>query len=113
MAVCITMYNEDESELHTTLKGVLHNYNCMRHDKSAKFTKDDFLVVLVCDGYDRIPDSLKRLAREKGFLDEELLIEKNFMFKDRKGNYKMRPLRDVMDYNVPDKDVPTNLLHVF
>ena len=113
MAVCITMYNEDESELHTTLKGVLHNYNCMRHDRSTKFTKDDFLVVVVCDGYDKIPESFKSLAREKGFLDEELLIEKKFMERNRQGKYKMRPLRDVMDSNLEDKDVPSNILHVF
>jgi len=38
------------------------------------FTKDDFLVVVICDGYECIPESLKTLAREKGFLDEALLF---------------------------------------
>jgi len=74
LAVCITMYNEDETELQTTLKGCLHNYNCLKLDENTKFTKDDFLVVVICDGYDRIPDSLKKLARDKGFLDEEVLF---------------------------------------
>jgi len=59
LAVCITMYNEDENELKHTLKGCLHNYNCMKMDEKAKFTKDDFLVVVICDGYERIPESLK------------------------------------------------------
>jgi len=27
MAVCITMYNEDEKELKNTLRGVIYNYN--------------------------------------------------------------------------------------
>jgi hypothetical protein len=37
MAVCITMYNEKEDELITTLRGVIHNYNELRNDKSLKF----------------------------------------------------------------------------
>lgn len=74
LAVCITMYNEDENELKHTLKGCLHNYNCMKMDERTKFTKDDFLVVVICDGYERIPESLKVMARDKGFLDEEVLF---------------------------------------
>jgi len=96
-----------------TLRGVLHNYNCMRVDQGKDFTKDDFLVVVVCDGYDRIPESFKKFARELGFLDEELLINKGFMKKERDGSYKMKPLRDVMDYDVPNDQVPANLLHIF
>jgi len=74
MAVCITMYNEDEAELIHTLKGVIHNYNCLRLDERTKFTKDDMVVVVICDGYERIPESFKKLARDKLFLDENLLI---------------------------------------
>jgi len=70
MAVCVTMYNENESELKTTLKGLLHNYNCFRADEDYKFTKDDFPIFIVCDGYDNIPKTFKDLARSKGFLDE-------------------------------------------
>lgn len=36
MAVCITMYNEDESELKTTISGVLQNYNAMYMDPDVK-----------------------------------------------------------------------------
>lgn len=74
LAVCITMYNEDEKELQTTLSGLLHNYNCLRLDKKHQFTKDDFLVCVICDGYEKIPESLRKLAREKKFLDEEMLF---------------------------------------
>ena len=79
MAICITMYNEKVAELKTTLKGLLHNYNCFRADEDYRFTKDDFLVTIICDGYDKIPDCFKELARDKGFLDEELLISRGFM----------------------------------
>ena len=68
------MFNEDEAELRTTLQGLLHNYNCLKLDKKHKFSKDDFLVVFICDGYERLPESLKKLAREKKFLDEEVLF---------------------------------------
>ena len=74
LAVCITMYNEDESELRTTLKGCLHNYNCLKSDAKTQFSKDDFLVALIVDGYDKIPASMKVLMREKGLLDEEVLF---------------------------------------
>ena len=36
MAVCITMYNEELSELKTTISGVLQNYNAMYMDKDVK-----------------------------------------------------------------------------
>ena len=108
------MYNEDEVELKNTLRGLIHNYNCFRSDKNFKLTKDDFLIFIVCDGYDRIPDSFKKHARDKGFLDEDILEHKGFMEKDpRTGNLKMRDLRDIMDNNVPDDEVPKNLLHVW
>lgn len=113
MAVCITMYNEDESELLHTLSGVIHNYNCLRLDEKTKFTKDDMLVVVICDGYERIPESFKKLAREKKFLDENMLVQKGFMVKDKEGNLKMKNIRDLMDSSVADIDVPQNLLHLF
>jgi hypothetical protein len=36
LAVCITMYNEDEAELKTTMTGVMQNYNAMYLDDSVK-----------------------------------------------------------------------------
>jgi hypothetical protein len=32
LAVCITMYNENEAELKMTISGVLQNYNIMHMD---------------------------------------------------------------------------------
>lgn len=114
LAVCITMYNEHVGELKTTLRGLIHNYNCFRSDKSYNIKKDDFLIFIVCDGFDRIPKCFKKLATEKGFFDESILTAKNFATRDeRSGKLSMRPLREVMDKSVPDKDVPNNLLHVF
>ena len=114
LAVCITMYNEHVDELKTTLRGLVHNYNCFRAESSYNIKKDDFLIFIVCDGYDRIPECFKKYAREKGFLDESILEAKGFMKRDeRSGNLKMRPLRDIMNKNVKDDDVPSNLLHVF
>ena len=76
------MYNEPESELKNTLRGLIHNYNCFRSDKKFQISKDDFLIFIVCDGYDRIPDSFKENARSKGFLDESILEHKGFMERD-------------------------------
>jgi len=113
LAICITMYNEDEVELKNTLRGLIHNYNCFRADKSYELSKDDFLIFIVCDGYDKIPDSFKAHARSKGFLDETILEHKGFMEMDRNGKWKMRDLRDIMDDTVPDDEVPQNLLHIW
>ena len=87
MTICITMYNEDENELKNTLRGIVHNYNCFRAEGNQykHLTKDDFTVMIICDGYDRIPESFKAHARAKGFLDEEILVSKNYMTKDDKG----------------------------
>ena len=113
LAVCITMYNEDEKELQHTLRGCLHNYNCMKLDDKLPFTKDDFLVVVVCDGYERIPESLKKLARDKGFLDEEVLFQKGFMELGREHEFKMKNIKDIMEPEVPADKIPSNLLHCF
>lgn len=63
IAVCITMYNESEEELLHTLSGVIHNFNCLKLNPETKFTKDDMVVVVICDGYERIPETFKDLAR--------------------------------------------------
>lgn len=45
------------------MTGVLQNYNAMYKDPEIKMRQQDFLVVLVCDGYERIPDSFKKYAK--------------------------------------------------
>jgi len=49
------MYNEDESELRMTMRGVIQNYNAMYMDPAIKMRQKDFVVVCVVDGYDKIP----------------------------------------------------------
>ena len=73
LAVCITMYNEDKQELKDTLTGVIHNYNEMRLDKSLNMKKEDFVVFLICDGYQAISQDFKDFAREKQFFDLDVL----------------------------------------
>ena len=70
-------------------------------------------MVVIVDGYENIPTSFKEVAREKGFLDEEVLFQKGFMDLDRDGNFKMKNMRDVVNEGVPAEKIPTNILHVF
>ena len=109
LAICITMYNEEEKELQETLKGLIHNYNCIRADDTDRYkmTKDDFLIFIVCDGYDRIPESFKQLGRDKGFLNEQMLIDEGFMTQDPKTQqFKFRDIKDLMDPSIPVADHP-------
>ena len=64
MAVCITMYNETEAELKLTMQGVLQNYNAMHMDPSINMRQRDLIVVLICDGFDKIPESFKEYATQ-------------------------------------------------
>jgi len=82
-------------------------------DERTRFTKDDFLVAVICDGYEKIPESLKLVARDKGFLDEEALFQKGFMEMGRDDEFKMKSMKDVMEPGVDEAKVPTNLLHCF
>lgn len=111
LAVCITMYNEDEQELKNTLSGLLHNYNEMRIDPDLKFKKQDFVVFLICDGYDRIPESFKKYATEKQFFDANVMESAGFMIRDKSGKLKMKEMADLMDDDVTK--VPLNCIHMF
>ena len=117
MAVCITMYNEHVSELKETLNGLIHNYNSFRNDKTKypKFSKDDFLIFIVCDGFDNIPNCIKKYAKKKGFYDEEELFRRGFADreKSKNGKIKMKDIKDLMDNDVKKEDYPSNLLHIF
>lgn len=55
LAVCITMYNENESELMTTMEGVIQNYNSMYMDENLSMRQEDIIVTVICDGYDAVP----------------------------------------------------------
>lgn len=99
--------------MRNTLSGLIHNYNLFRCDTNNDFTKDDFLVFIVCDGYDKMPESFKQFARKKHFLDEDVMIDRGYAERDKHGNVKMKSIRDIMDDDVDDDEVPSNLLHVF
>lgn len=73
IAVCITMYNENESELKQTLSGVLQNYNAMYMDDDLELRQQEFVVCLVCDGFDNIPQSFKDYAKKHKLFDERIL----------------------------------------
>lgn len=70
-------------------------------------------MCVIVDGYDKIPESFKKLARQGQFLDEEMLFQKGFMEPNREGVWRMKQMRDVMDERVPPEKVPNNILHVF
>jgi len=83
----------------------------MAMDPDIKMKQEDLVVVLVADGYDKIPDSFKKYATENQFLDIDVLKEKGFMFKDRDDVWKMKTMDELMDKSV--KKVPKNILHLF
>lgn len=62
LAVCITMYNENEKEFMETISGVLQNYNAMYKDPLLKLRQNDLIVVLIADGYEKIPKSFIEYA---------------------------------------------------
>ena len=55
------------------------------------------VVVCVCDGYDKIPASFKKYAKDKGFFDEEILKAKGFMKQERNGSWTMKTMEELMD----------------
>jgi len=111
LAVCITMYNENENELKDTLRGVLHNYNELRNDSELGFKKEDLIVFLIADGFERLPASFKKFAEEKHFLKEEVLRNKGFMKQTRDDKWVMKEMEELVDKDC--KRVPQNVVHMF
>ena len=99
--------------LKNTLRGLMHNYNCFREDKNNEFTKDDFNIFIICDGYERIPESFKEYARNLGILNETNLEKRGFMERNSTGILKMKEIDNLMDPSVPKHQVPLNLLHLW
>lgn len=92
------------------MKGIISNYNELRNDPTMNFKKDDMFVFLICDGFERIPDSFKKYATEKGFFDIDTLIEKKFVVEDRDKKWKMKNMKDITDPKA--KQIPTNLSNI-
>lgn len=113
LAICITMYNENENELKETMTGVLQNYNAMYKDPQLKMRQQDLVVVCVCDGYERIPQSFKDFAKQCKFFDEDLLKKKGFMIEERENQWRMKTMQELMDKKVKEDEIPKNILHLF
>jgi hypothetical protein len=73
--------------------------------------KPDMIVVCVCDGFDKIPESFRKYATKKQFLDVDILLQKGFMTQDRDGELKMKTMEEIVGKNV--KKVPKNIVHLF
>lgn len=110
LGICITMYNEKEIELKTTMKGVMQNFKAMQLDPTVNLKQAEVVVVLVCDGFEKIPESFKNFATEKGLFDENILRDKGFMTENPDGSFRMKTMEECMDDGAP---VPKNLLHMF
>jgi len=122
LAICITMYNEDEGLLQWTLRGIIQNYNAMYSNDELHMRQSDMVVVVVCDGYDKICQSFKDWAHKHELLDERILEERGFMYRkenedaadgEPEWDWKMRDIKEVMAKKVKKRDLPKNLLHMF
>mmetsp|Transcript_16094 Transcript_16094/g.27181 ORF Transcript_16094/g.27181 Transcript_16094/m.27181 type:complete len:451 (-) Transcript_16094:1582-2934(-) len=111
LAVCITMYNENEAELKTTMRGVLQNYKAMNYDPTVRLKQQELVVVVVCDGFDRVPESFQNFAKDKGFFDVEVLKNQGFLGEQADGSWKMKEMGELMDETA--EEVPKNCLHMF
>lgn len=78
------MYNESKDLLQLTLQGVIQNYNAMFSDDELAMKRDDMVVVVVCDGYEKLDDDFKKWARQHKLMDERKLEERGFMTKEVK-----------------------------
>ena len=104
------MYNEDEQLFKYTMSGILHSYYALFEDPDVQMTQNDFLIYLICDGYDKIPESFKDYAKKTGFFDEDLMLENGSMVMDQDGQKKLVSLTDIMDEGVEPID---NVYHWF
>merc|ERR1711976_778674 len=74
--------------------------------------KNDLLVVLCCDGAEKINQEMIDFLTERKCLDFKLLQEKGFAnYNEKTGRYKMRSIEDIMGPN--HESYPNNLLHMF
>lgn len=73
------------------------------------------IVVLVCDGPDKIPKDMKEYMKEHKLYDERILQEKGFMKKSDEGKWRMKPISACLEKNEINKKrlPPKNLLHLF
>lgn len=111
MLSVVTMYNEAEHEIEFTVRGLLQNFQEMKEDPRLSFGDEEMYVVVLCDGHDKIPQSFKKFAKDRGFYNEERLIEDGFM-RHENGKAKMRRMDEMFD-GFANFGVPENFLHLF
>lgn len=51
----------------------------MYMDETLKLRRSDFIVVCVCDGFDKIPEEFINYATKLKFFDIDILKNKGFM----------------------------------
>merc|ERR1719443_1294180 len=61
----------------------------------------DFIVYVICDGYDNVPESFKSYAQSVGFFDEQRLIDNKFMVHVSDDEKRMKNMRELFDEGVP------------
>ena len=67
------MYNEGKDLLQLTLRGVIQNYNAMFSNDELAMKRDDMVVVVICDGYEKLDEGFKKWARTHKLMDERKL----------------------------------------
>jgi len=67
------------------------------NEKELGFTRYDLLVVLICDGYDKLSEDFKDYASKCEFLNTDHLMEKGFLNKDAKGKLVTKDIPELMD----------------
>ena len=76
------MYNEDWDEFHRTMKGVVqgiadlyndHKMNMKEHADSWDSFKDQFIIILLADGYQNINKEFKAMAEKNHFFREDAI----------------------------------------
>ena len=85
----------------------------MCKDPKINMQQHDLIVVCICDGFEKIPDSFKKFAKKHQFLDEEVLKAGGFMKEEREGEWTMKNMHELMDKKVKEADIPKNVLHLF
>lgn len=135
LAIGITMYQEAWNEFILTMQGVVQGILDLYYDQipgSPDFLKweqfkEQFLVMLIADGYNNIPSDFKQKADKLGFFKEQAVSDtflKNVLNPDGKQTNQlmtMPEIREVLRVRMETEDDPAfdeeqiinNLLHTY
>ena len=74
--------------------------------------KNDILVIFLCDGIAKIPQTFIDYLTELKALDINLLRDKGYATLNKQtGRYEMKEIEDIMDEGLDQ--YPSNILHLF